>query len=202
MAQETLLDLYGHPKGPLNGPCEADFRRPLVKKGPPGSHQSPKWYFFKNISIDNWQTRIYSFVWGKSDFLFQRNNYFTFWWANLPPPAWLGLTYQTTFFASILILVGSQEVLGCSFLKVPAFEGPKMGQPPPPQRKKNQAFWKKSNTFLPLLSTQFRALSDFLRCLFSLVLTITTHPPKPIPSHSGKVEMQLEIHHTGKVNNW
>ena len=40
------MDLHGHPNGPLNGPCEADFRGPLVKKGPPGSFHGPNWYFF------------------------------------------------------------------------------------------------------------------------------------------------------------
>ena len=45
-AQGTLLDLHGHPNGPLNGPCKADFRGPLVKKGPPGSFHGPNWSFF------------------------------------------------------------------------------------------------------------------------------------------------------------
>ena len=45
-AQGTLLDLHGHLSGPLNGPCEADFRGPLLKKGPPLSFHGPNWSFF------------------------------------------------------------------------------------------------------------------------------------------------------------
>ena len=36
----------GHPPGPLNGPCEADFSGPLLKKGAPGSFHGPNWSFF------------------------------------------------------------------------------------------------------------------------------------------------------------
>ena len=43
LEHHTLLDLYGHPNGPLNGPCETDFRGPLLKKSPPG--QGGKKYF-------------------------------------------------------------------------------------------------------------------------------------------------------------
>ena len=40
-AQRILLDLHGHQNGPLNGPCEADFGRRLVKKDSPGSLHDP-----------------------------------------------------------------------------------------------------------------------------------------------------------------
>ena len=35
------MDLHEHPNGPLDRPCKADFRDPLVKKGPPGSFHGP-----------------------------------------------------------------------------------------------------------------------------------------------------------------
>ena len=44
--QGTLLDLHGHPNGPVHGPCEADLRGPFVKKGAPGSFHGPNWSFF------------------------------------------------------------------------------------------------------------------------------------------------------------
>ena len=45
-AQGTLLDLQGDPNGPLDGPCEADFWGPFVKKDPPGSPHGPNWSIF------------------------------------------------------------------------------------------------------------------------------------------------------------
>ena len=68
-AQGTLLDLHGPPNGPLNGPSEANFWGPLVKKGPAGSLHGPNWSIFLDRSLDNVQTWIYSLVWGQSDIL-------------------------------------------------------------------------------------------------------------------------------------
>ena len=55
-AQGTLLDLHGPPNVPQNGPCEANFRAPLVKKGPAGSDHGPKLSIFLDRSHDNGQT--------------------------------------------------------------------------------------------------------------------------------------------------
>ena len=55
-AQGTLLDLRWHPNGPLNGPCEADSRGPLVKKGTQGSFRGPDWPFFLHKPFDYRQT--------------------------------------------------------------------------------------------------------------------------------------------------
>ena len=63
-AQGTLLDLQGPPNGPQNGPCEANFRGPLVKQGPPGSLDGPNWSIFFHRPLDNGLTWIYSLVWG------------------------------------------------------------------------------------------------------------------------------------------
>ena len=45
-APATLLDLHGPSNGPKNGPCEANFRGPFVKQGPPGSLDGPNWSIF------------------------------------------------------------------------------------------------------------------------------------------------------------
>ena len=55
-AQGTLLDLHGPPNGPQNGPSEANFRGPFVKKGPAGSLHGSKWSMFLDRSQDNGQT--------------------------------------------------------------------------------------------------------------------------------------------------
>ena len=55
-AQGNLLDLYGPSNGPQNGLCDAEFRGPLVKKGPAGSLHGPKWSIFLDRSQDNGQT--------------------------------------------------------------------------------------------------------------------------------------------------
>ena len=75
-AQGTLLDLHGPPNGPLNGPSEANFWGPLVKKGPAGSLHGPNWSIFLDRSLDNVQTWIYSLVWGQSDIRFLSNREF------------------------------------------------------------------------------------------------------------------------------
>ena len=75
-AQRTLLDLHGPPNGPLNGPSEANFWGPLVKKGPAGSLHGPNWSIFLDRSLDNVQTWIYSPVWGQSDIRFLSNRDF------------------------------------------------------------------------------------------------------------------------------
>ena len=36
----TIMDHYGPPNGPRNGPCKANFRGPFVKKGP---SRGPSW---------------------------------------------------------------------------------------------------------------------------------------------------------------
>ena len=69
-AQGTLLDLHGPPNGPLNGPSEANFWGPLVKKGPAGSLHGPNWSIFLDRSLDNIQTWIYSLVWDQSEIRF------------------------------------------------------------------------------------------------------------------------------------
>ena len=51
-AQGALLDLHGHPNGPINGPCEANFKGLFGEKGP------SKLIFLKNILLDNRQTKI------------------------------------------------------------------------------------------------------------------------------------------------
>ena len=85
-AKGTLLGLHGPPNGPRNGPWEANFRAPLVKKGPARSDHGPNWSIFLDSSQDNGHTWIYSLVWGQSDIQFRRYNYFDSWWANWPPP--------------------------------------------------------------------------------------------------------------------
>ena len=72
-AQGTLLDLHGPTNGLLNGPSEANFWGPLVKKGPAGSLHGPNWSIFLDRSLDNVQTWIYSLVWGQSDIRFLSN---------------------------------------------------------------------------------------------------------------------------------
>ena len=52
----TLMNLHGPPNGPQNGPCEANFRAPLVKKGPAGSDHGQKLSIFLDRSHDNGQT--------------------------------------------------------------------------------------------------------------------------------------------------
>ena len=37
----AVMDHHGPPNGLQNGPCEANFRGPLVKKGPPGPLHGP-----------------------------------------------------------------------------------------------------------------------------------------------------------------
>ena len=49
-------DLHGPPNGPQTGPCEANFREPLVEKGPPGSLHDPNSPLFLDRSQDNRQT--------------------------------------------------------------------------------------------------------------------------------------------------
>ena len=61
-AQGTLLDLQGDPNGPLDGPCQADFWVPFVKKDLPGSPHGPNWSIFLHKPKDNGQTQIYSLV--------------------------------------------------------------------------------------------------------------------------------------------
>ena len=55
-AQGTLLDLHGPPNGPQNGPSEANFRGPIVKKGLAGSFHGPKWSMFLDRSLGKRQT--------------------------------------------------------------------------------------------------------------------------------------------------
>ena len=45
-AQGTLLNLHGPPNGPQNGPCEANFWGPLLKKAPAGSLSGANWSIF------------------------------------------------------------------------------------------------------------------------------------------------------------
>ena len=66
-AQGTLLDLHWPQNGPPNGPWEANFWGPLVKKGPAGSHHGPKWSILIDRSPDNGQTWVYRPVWGPTD---------------------------------------------------------------------------------------------------------------------------------------
>ena len=40
---------YGHPNGPLIGPCETDISGPLVKKSPQGSLQGLKCFSFIDL---------------------------------------------------------------------------------------------------------------------------------------------------------
>ena len=82
------------------------FQGTLGRKGPPGSLHGPNWPIFLHRSLDNRQTRIYSLVSGQSDFRFLRNKRLKIWWADLPPPAWLGLKY-TLFYSIYIILLNT-----------------------------------------------------------------------------------------------
>ena len=75
-AQGTLLDLHWPQNGPPNGPWEANFWGPLVKKGPAGSHHGPNWSILIDRSPDNWQTWVYRLVWGPTDVRFWSNREF------------------------------------------------------------------------------------------------------------------------------
>ena len=59
-AQGTLLDLHGPPNGPQNGPSEAYFWGPLIKKDPAGFHHGPNWSICLDSFLDNEQSRVYS----------------------------------------------------------------------------------------------------------------------------------------------
>ena len=95
-AQGTLLDLHGPPNIPQNGPCEDNFRAPLVKKGPAGSDHGPKLSIFLDRSQDNGQTWIYSHVWGQSDIPFRSNRDFPTEEDDCAPPALIRVK-RTTF---------------------------------------------------------------------------------------------------------
>ena len=49
-------DPPGPHNGPQNGPCDANFRGPSVKKGPAGSLHGPKSSIFLDRSLDKGQT--------------------------------------------------------------------------------------------------------------------------------------------------
>ena len=104
-AQGTLLDLHGPPNGPLNGPSEANFWGPLVKKGPAGSLHGPNWSIFLDRSLDNVQTWIYSLVWGQSDIRFLSNREFaTEDDGCAPPPAVIRVNISASRYSSEAVL--------------------------------------------------------------------------------------------------
>ena len=96
-AQGTLLDLHGPPNGPLNGPSEANFWGPLVKKGPAGSLHGPNWSIFLDRSLANVQTWIYSLVWGQSEIRFPEQSRISErgWWLR-PPPALIRVKWTSS----------------------------------------------------------------------------------------------------------
>ena len=82
-AQGTLVNLHGHPNGPLNRLCQAGCWGPSIKKGPPWSKLI---FFYKLISRQQTKLNLQP---GLSQIRYsvkKKYNYFNYLWSYLPPP--------------------------------------------------------------------------------------------------------------------